>query len=182
MGVSVDDFAWPTRDPGTVNKSTAVGGGGERRGDRGRTAGRSGPELYLHRFGKRVPVGGKRASQCHAADRLPGAVPLLRERVDFPSRRTSLKSIVRYGYSPWSGMTTVKVVPLPAGLEMPRRPGRASTRSLSPIRPEPAPATAPPMPSSLMLTRSSTSTASADIVTSDASACLAAFVRASATT
>ena len=58
---------------------------------------------------------------------------------------------MRQGYSHWSGMTTSKVVPLPIGLEMPSRPASASTRSLSPIRPEPAPATAPPIPSSLMV-------------------------------
>ena len=48
-----------------------------------------------------------------------------------------------------TGILTVSVVPLPVGLDTVNLPETDSTRSLSPISPEPPPRTAPPTPLSL---------------------------------
>jgi hypothetical protein len=72
--------------------------------------------------------------------------------------------------------------PPAGGLSKVSFPPRASTRSVSPTRPDPPAGLAPPTPSSCTETRRSPLSTSASILTNDACACLAAFVSASATT
>ena len=52
-----------------------------------------------------------------------------------------------------TGSSTEMVVPPPRGLTTLKRPASASTRSLSPVSPEPAPVSAPPTPSSVTVAR-----------------------------
>jgi hypothetical protein len=81
-----------------------------------------------------------------------------------------------------NGIATSSDVPLPAGLAIRIRPPRASTRSRSPMSPEPLPKSAPPIPSSLIDKERTSSLACPQTATWEARACLAALVRASDTT
>jgi hypothetical protein len=80
------------------------------------------------------------------------------------------------------GSQTCNVVPSPGGLCTVIVPPSASTRSVSPVSPEPLAGSAPPMPSSRTVSRRRPSTTSAATHMAVGRACLAAFVSASATT
>src|SRR4029077_7293869 len=80
------------------------------------------------------------------------------------------------------GMVMSSFVPLPGGLSTCIRPPSTSIRSFSPISPEPFPDSAPPMPLSEIDRLRLSTVLRARILTSEATACLAALVSASATT
>src|SRR6185312_8573421 len=79
------------------------------------------------------------------------------------------------------GSSTEIVVPRPGGLSSANRPPSASTRSPSPVSPDPVSATAPPTPSSEILACMTASSAVTATETEAASECLIAFVSASDT-
>ena len=96
--------------------------------------------------------------------------------------QTGLGWLIAFRLIQGVGAASVMVVPPPTGLEIVRVPPTAATRSCSPIRPEPHSASAPPLPSSLMVRSRRPSCETAAIVTTDASAYFAVLVSASATT
>jgi hypothetical protein len=56
-------------------------------------------------------------------------------------------------YRAATGSSTEIVVPAPGGLTIAKCPASASTRSLRPVKPDPAPILAPPTPSSVTVAR-----------------------------
>src|SRR4051794_17310758 len=81
-----------------------------------------------------------------------------------------------------SGSCTRSEVPSPRGLVIAIDPPTASTRSASPVKPDPSAGSAPPTPSSSILSSSAPPVTLARTSTSDAEACFATFVSASETT
>jgi two-component system, OmpR family, KDP operon response regulator KdpE len=81
--------------------------------------------------------------------------------------------------SAWRGSVAVTLVPCPDVLWISSEPPSASTRSVSPTRPEPAAGSAPPMPSSAIDTITLPSRRSSDTSIPVACACFAALARAS---
>src|SRR6188508_1161816 len=80
-----------------------------------------------------------------------------------------------------AGIRAWSTVPPPGGLSMVNVPPTAPMRSTSPWSPDPRRGSAPPRPSSTIVTDRSSRSSSASTVTSVAPACFTAFVTASAT-
>src|SRR2546426_3537368 len=79
------------------------------------------------------------------------------------------------------GILAITRVPWPGGLSTRRSPPRAAALSASPHSPEPRPASAPPIPSSITATSRWESERATVIVTDDARACFAVLASASET-
>src|SRR5690349_10407407 len=111
--------------------------------------------------------------RAHVHERRHGVLPLLDTPVHEGHDRRQVAGP--------SGSSARTVVPAPRALVSQTRPPSASTRSLTPISPEPPSRSAPPRPSSVTRIRRTPSSAPTSTVAAVASECLAVLVSISAT-